>query len=62
MGNKIIEVPDISIVKTINGTKRLLSLRNQKIKKDGGLQSFGIGSGIKHQGNLYVLNSNTGQL
>lgn len=54
MINQIIEVPDISIVKTIDGTKQLLSLREQKIKKDT-LQNFGAGSGVKYQDNLYVL-------
>lgn len=51
----IIEVPDISIVKTVNGSKQLLSLRDQKIKKDGVLNTFGVGSGIKCNGDLYVL-------
>ena len=51
----IIEVPDISIVKTIDGTKQLFSLRDQKVKKDGALHTFGTGSGIKHNGDLYVL-------
>lgn len=51
----IIEVPDISIVKTVNGSKQLLSLRDQKIKKDGVLNTFGVGSGIKNNGDLYVL-------
>lgn len=53
----IIEVPDISIVKTVNGSKQLLSLRDQKIKKDGVLHSFGVGSGVKYNGDLYVLGS-----
>lgn len=53
----IIEVPDISIVKTVNGSKQLLSLRDQKIKKDGVLNTFGVGSGIKCNGDLYVLES-----
>lgn len=52
--NKIIEVPDISVVKTINGEKQLFSLRDQKIKK-GTLHTFGAGSGVKCAGNLYVL-------
>lgn len=55
MTNQIIEVPDISIVITIDGTKQLLSLREQKIKKDT-LQNFGAGSGVKYQDNLYILN------
>lgn len=57
MTNQIIEVPDISIVKRVNGTKQLLSLRDQKIKKAGSLQNFGTGSGVKYQGDLYVLDS-----
>lgn len=57
MTNQIIEVPDIAVVKTVNGTKQLLSLRDQKIKKDGNLNNFCTGSGVKYQGNLYVLDS-----
>lgn len=57
MTNQIIEVPDISIVKWVSGTKQLLSLRDQKIKKDGSLHNFGAGSGVKYQGDLYVLDS-----
>ncbi len=57
MANQIIEVPDISVVKTVNGTKQLFSLRDQKVKKDGALHDFGTGSGIKAEGELYVLKS-----
>lgn len=53
----IIEVPDISIVKTVNGSKQLLSLCDQKMKKDGALHTFGVGSGVKYNGDLYVLES-----
>ncbi|MCM1031553.1 MAG: hypothetical protein NC410_08975 [Oscillibacter sp.] len=53
----IIEVPDISVVNTVNGSKQLLSLRDQKIKKDGVLNDFGVGSGVKYGENLYVLKS-----
>lgn len=49
----IIEVPDISILKG----GQLLSLRDQKIKKDGVLHTFGVGSGVKYGENLYVLGS-----
>lgn len=52
--NQTIKVPDIAIVKTVDGTKKLLSLRDQKIKK-GTLHNFGVGSGVKHNGDLYVL-------
>lgn len=57
MTNQIIEVPDIAVVKTMDGAKKLLSLRDQKIKKDGKLHNFGAGSGVKYQGDLYVLDS-----
>ena len=57
MANQIIEVPDISIVKTVDGTKQLFSLRDQKVKKDGALLDFGTGSGIKAGNDLYVLKS-----
>lgn len=55
MTNQIIEVPDIAVVKTENGEKRLLSLRDQKMQKDAVLHDFGSGSGVMYQGNLYVL-------
>lgn len=57
MTNQIIEVPDIAVVKTVDGAKKLLSLRDQKIKKDKNLHNFGAGSGVKYQGDLYVLDS-----
>lgn len=56
MTNQIIEVPDISVIKTVNGEKRLFSLHDQKVKKDS-LHVFGIGSGVKYQGDLYVLDN-----
>lgn len=57
MTNQIIEVPDIAVVKTVEGAKKLLSLRDQKIKKDKNLHNFGAGSGVEYQGDLYVLDS-----
>lgn len=55
--NQIIQVPDIAIVKTKNGTKHLHSLRDQKVAKSAALRSFDTGSGVKFGGNLYVLDS-----
>lgn len=52
--NRIVEVRDIAVVKTVQGEKQLFSLRDQKIKKDS-LRNFGAGSGVKYQGDLYVL-------
>lgn len=57
MTNQIIEVPDIAVVKTVDGAKKLLSLRDQKIKKDENLHNFSAGSGVKYQDDLYVLDS-----
>lgn len=57
MANQIIEVPDIAVVKTISGAKQLLSLRDQKIVKEKALVDIGVGSGIKYEGDLYVLKS-----
>lgn len=57
MANQIIEVPDIAVVKTISGTKQLLSLRDQKFIKEKALVDIGAGSGIKYKGDLYVLKS-----
>lgn len=57
MANQIIEVPDIAVVKTISGAKQLLSLRDQKIVKEKALVDICAGSGIKYEGDLYVLKS-----
>lgn len=51
----VIKVPDISIVKSANGVKQLFSLRGQRVKKGGVLNTFGAGSGVVCDGDLYVL-------
>lgn len=48
---KVIEVPDIRVYK--GGAFH--SLRNQKIYKDGAFLTFGAGSGVAKDGDLYVL-------
>lgn len=56
MANKIIEVPDIAVVKTEAGVKKVFSLRDQKVKKES-LHDFSTGCGVMYQGDLYVLGS-----
>lgn len=58
MANQIIGVEDISVVKTVNGTKQLLSLRNQKVKKGDALYDFKAGSFMTYNGDLYMLKEN----
>lgn len=56
MTNQIIEVPDIAVVKTEAGVKKVFSLRDQKVKKES-LHDFNTGCGVMYQGDLYVLDS-----
>lgn len=56
MTNQIIKVPDIAVVKTDAGVKKVFSLRDQKVKKES-LHDFNTGCGVMCQGDLYVLDS-----
>lgn len=56
MTNQIIEVPDIAVVKTDAGVKKVFSLRGQKVKKEA-LHDFSTRCGVMYQGDLYVLDS-----
>lgn len=56
MTSQIIKVPDIAVVKTEAGVKKVFSLRDQKVKKEY-LHDFSTGCGVMYQGDLYVLDS-----